>query len=330
MSKLELQAIFERKSPNFDTSNCVVEQIVRLPGREFDFFRNNMLRDYDFIRDNIDSMFVTTDKRHCLLVLGEDRKDGVLVDSSGAAYARYAAFVPNAADILALDRSPALASLNEKLTAAVDYIAAQLVDGQSDIALSELEERFGISLARDSTLRGTVLEMLGERHELDALELDAQGLALRVIPTLTDAQRDWNYWTAVTESSRFKWTEDEIIRLNGHGAMYYIGGEDGQFIQIGKDGLLTAGTYEGAIPHIGDAMFSTVVTKQYPDYNAAFTAALEAGGKKFLIDMFSGNTIPRPHTEKPSVVGRIQEARLTPTKPKEQSAPKKDTRGTER
>ena len=34
MSKLELQAVFERKSPNFDTSNCVVEQIVRLPGRD--------------------------------------------------------------------------------------------------------------------------------------------------------------------------------------------------------------------------------------------------------------------------------------------------------
>lgn len=102
MSKLELQAAFEHKPSNFRTSDCVVKQVVRLPGREFDFFKNNLLRDYDFIRDNVDSMFVDKDKSHCLLVVGEDRKDGVLVESSGYAYARYAAFIPNAADILAV------------------------------------------------------------------------------------------------------------------------------------------------------------------------------------------------------------------------------------
>lgn len=102
MSKLELQAAFEHKPSNFRTSDCVVEQVVRLLGREFDFFKNNLLRDYDFIRDNVDSMFVDKDKSHCLLVVGEDRKDGVLVESSGYAYARYAAFIPNAADILAV------------------------------------------------------------------------------------------------------------------------------------------------------------------------------------------------------------------------------------
>lgn len=257
MSQLELNAVFSRKEPTFEPSNCIVEKVIQLSGAEYDRFRRNMLADHDFIRDNIDLMYHEGDKLHCIMAVGEGRADGVLIDSSGSAYARYAAFIPNAADILAV-----------------------------------------------------------------RLEREA--------PALTDAGKDWAYWTAVTESSQFRWTEDVIVRLNGYGSLYYIGGEDGQFIQIDKDGRLAAGTYEGAVPHIGDAMFKVAVEKKYPDFNAAFTAALAAGGKKFLADMFSGNPVQRPREEKPSVVSRIQEARLAPAPPKEQHTPKKEVRGDNR
>mgnify|MGYP000160968950 CR=1 FL=1 len=38
--------------------------------------------------------------RHCLLVTGEGMEDGVLVESVGASYARYFAFVPSVSGIL--------------------------------------------------------------------------------------------------------------------------------------------------------------------------------------------------------------------------------------
>lgn len=100
--------------------------------------------------------------------------------------------------------------------------------------------------------------------------------------------QEFKYWTAKTQSSAHKWTEDEIYRLNGKGAFYYTGGEDGIYIEIEKDGLLSAGTYEGAFPHIGEAWFKEDFQKKYDNFNDAFTAVLEAGGKKFLADMFSG------------------------------------------
>ena len=56
-------------------------------------------------------------------------------------------------------------------------------------------------------------------------------------------------WQARTENSRFKWTEDEIYRLNGRGVFYYMGGVDGIYMAAGKDGTFVIGTYEGAIPH---------------------------------------------------------------------------------
>lgn len=105
---------------------------------------------------------------------------------------------------------------------------------------------------------------------------------------------EFSYWQSVIENSRFKWTEDAIFRLNGRGSFYYTGGENGVYMKISKDGLLEAGTYEGAIPHIGDAMFKPAATRQCADYSEAFAVTMEAGGIKFLADMFSADTPALP------------------------------------
>ena len=103
-------------------------------------------------------------------------------------------------------------------------------------------------------------------------------------------KKEFVAWQAMTESSRHKWTEDEIFRLNGRGMLYYIGGKDGQYIEINKDGRLEIGTYEGAIPHIGEATFRKNFTKQCKNQQDAFeTAIVKVGGKKFLADMFSAD-----------------------------------------
>ncbi|MDL2232015.1 DUF3849 domain-containing protein [Ruminococcaceae bacterium OttesenSCG-928-L11] len=106
-------------------------------------------------------------------------------------------------------------------------------------------------------------------------------------------QQEFAVWTTKTQSSSHQWVEDDIFRQNGRGAMYYIGGEDGLYMKIASDGLLTAGDYKGAVPHIGEALFTVEAQRQYSDYNEAFTAALSIGGQKFLMDMFSGDT-PSP------------------------------------
>jgi len=62
-------------------------------------------------------------------------------------------------------------------------------------------------------------------------------------------EQEFKYWTAKTQSSTNKWTEDEIFRLNGRGSFYYIGGADsGTYIKIHNNGLVEGGTYEDAFP----------------------------------------------------------------------------------
>ena len=106
-------------------------------------------------------------------------------------------------------------------------------------------------------------------------------------------QSEFEYWQAITESSAHKWVEDNITRLNGNGALYYTGGKDGIYMRLSPDGKLTVGTYEGAIPHIGEAMFKRGAEHQYPDFNGAFEAACKLGGKQFLVDMFSQDSVSR-------------------------------------
>ena len=74
-------------------------------------------------------------------------------------------------------------------------------------------------------------------------------------------------WLARPESSRNRWTEDEIFRLNGRGAKYYRGGENGIYMDIHKDGRLEIGEYDGALPHIGEACFQPMGTMILFEYN---------------------------------------------------------------
>jgi len=123
-------------------------------------------------------------------------------------------------------------------------------------------------------------------------------------PERSESEQNFAAWMAVTKSSEHRWVEDEIYRLNGRGAMYYTGGEDGIYLRIQADGTLEAGNYEGAFPHIGEATFMPVVTKEYDSYSAAFQAAMEAGGKQFMVDMLSGSESPSPaapKADKPSL-----------------------------
>ena len=156
----ETSAVFSRKEPQFETTGCVVEKVIRLSDIEYMRFSTSMLREQDFIRDNIDLMIVDADNRyHCLLVVGEGRSDGILVHSSGYDYARFAAYVPNADGLLTVGRYSALADLNKKLTDLVDIIAEHVGEGKADgrgvINIEEWDETLGFDLAESDLLRST-------------------------------------------------------------------------------------------------------------------------------------------------------------------------------
>ena len=170
-----MKAIFERKPADFDLRNFEVSKTIRLPADVFEAVLQKPMRDYDFIQDNIEQMHCdSSGVYHCLLLTGEGRNDGLLVESEGYSYCRYASYVPN---ISALT-SPALQQLNELMTAAADYIVTigtqNTTEGNWIIGFDELAQQTGFE--HDFSSMDTLLDMLYEREEVANVELGDSGI----------------------------------------------------------------------------------------------------------------------------------------------------------
>ena len=74
-------------------SEYVIEAVVELEQAEYEHFANNLLDDFEFIGKHITTMFQDSNNVwHCLFVKAVGAKEGILVESEGYDYARYAAY----------------------------------------------------------------------------------------------------------------------------------------------------------------------------------------------------------------------------------------------
>ena len=97
MEKLTINTYLLRKEPEYMVAPCVVEKVEAVSHAEFENLRKNMLKDNDLIASNKGNMWFGTDDRyHCLLVYDKEQGDGLLVESEGYDYARYAQYIPQA------------------------------------------------------------------------------------------------------------------------------------------------------------------------------------------------------------------------------------------
>ncbi len=89
-------ATFIRKPQREDLlpqTKYIIEYQIQVTEQEFKDLINNPLEDKKFIIENKETMFTDTIGWHCLLVTCEGYNYGVLIDSEGYDYARYAAII---------------------------------------------------------------------------------------------------------------------------------------------------------------------------------------------------------------------------------------------
>ena len=162
---------------------------------------------------------------HCLLVVGEGRRDGILVNPEGGSYARYSAFMPNVEAFLSVGRYSALAELNKKLVTMVDTIAGQAgvatPDGRGVVNLNDWGEMLNIDFATNNTLRSTVLEMLNNRAEIRDWELDKNELIVwRALDGhVLSAESISDPTTTLTDMYAYGYTWDGMIPLGKERAL---------------------------------------------------------------------------------------------------------------
>ena len=88
------------KQTDFDISSCSIMETKELSAEEFAKFLKHPLAEYDFLKEfNRKDYGYQNGNKPCIMVLGEGSNDGVCVYTSGANYARYSAYIPNARQI---------------------------------------------------------------------------------------------------------------------------------------------------------------------------------------------------------------------------------------
>lgn len=87
----------------------------------------------DYITENQDLMY--TDQNgvaHCILALGKSYDDGIIINSEGYGYAKYYSVIPNARQLVILDKYPVLNSFIERMSEVADDILSKAVAESSE------------------------------------------------------------------------------------------------------------------------------------------------------------------------------------------------------
>lgn len=93
-----MKANFIRKATKYELipqDEFEIEKIVTIEKELFDSFISNPLNDYDFIKENIEIMYLDNNNVfHCIFVTSDSHDFGLLIESEGYSYARYCAYLP--------------------------------------------------------------------------------------------------------------------------------------------------------------------------------------------------------------------------------------------
>ncbi len=97
---MKINARMQCKAAGFDLDECNIERVVEVPKADFFALTHCPMGRHSVIQANQDAMWHDVDGFHCLLILGEGQRDGLLVDSERYDYCRYSSYLPEARAIV--------------------------------------------------------------------------------------------------------------------------------------------------------------------------------------------------------------------------------------
>ncbi len=161
---MKIKANLLYKPGNFQMDDCQIEKVVELTHEEFCKLKTTPLADQPFIEKNKGCMFSKDGVAHCLLALEYGGSDGVLIESEGYDYPRYAAYVPGMRDIV-----------NAEMDRAADFIVRQntrkAVNKCWCAYFEDLEQRLGLTIREGTGLDSMLRAALKRRSEVAAVDM---------------------------------------------------------------------------------------------------------------------------------------------------------------
>ena len=161
---MKFKANFTEKPANFQMDDCQIEKVVELSHDDFCRLKITPLADQSFVQENKDCMFHSDGVIHCLLALGQDSNDGILVDAEKYDYARLAAYIPGMRDIV-----------NAQMDRAADFIirwgTENTASGGWCVYFEDLEEHLDLTVREGSGLDSMLRAALKQRPEVSAVDM---------------------------------------------------------------------------------------------------------------------------------------------------------------
>ena len=191
-----VKIIPQRKEPEIKAQPWEIERTVELPPGEFRFFKEHLLKDQSFIAECAESLHMdSSGVTHGMLVLCEGIDDGILVNSEGFAYARYAAYLSGARTLSLMNRYPALRDFCVQMDNLVDKYVQQALarqeDGQFCLSYSDIDAEVEKGVFNEDLSAfdwQLFLDMLSERPEFDEVENAPNEIYFTIAPEFVQEQ----------------------------------------------------------------------------------------------------------------------------------------------
>lgn len=228
-----INVVMEHK-PCFKLCQAKAEKTIRLSEREFEQFLQSPMECQDFIKGNVDLMRQDeSGVYHCLLVTGENHRDGVLVEADGYDYARYASYVPDAAAF----SYDSLSEMGYRLALLVEQSVtkglAAAQEGHWEVSFDEIREQSGLELGENPFLQELMADMFCERPEVAGVSIreDCFGIRYR-LEQLQEHQKEETAEHACPEEKRQRL--GDLIRSGIPADTYLVHESDVGFVPVGR------------------------------------------------------------------------------------------------
>lgn len=191
-----VRAVAQWREPEILAPPWEIVHTVELPPGEFRKFKEDLLQAQPFIMEHANDLYVdNSGLTHGMLVLCAGIDDGILVNSEGFAYARYAAYLSGARTLSLMNRYPSLHDFCVGMESLVEKYVQQALAGQEDgsftLSYSDLDAEVERRVHDEDMVnfdRQLFLNMLSERPEFDEVETTQNEIYLTIAPEFVQEQ----------------------------------------------------------------------------------------------------------------------------------------------
>lgn len=169
--KLMINAALLRKESEFRTKSCVVEKAIAVSHADFDDLKRHPLQDNKLIAENADLMYCDSDDNyHCLLVYDKEQCDGLLIESEGSAYARYAQYIPRAKELVERHQNPEISLTDGEKKLCDSGELHNIYEQQTDLhnllkkEFTQLMKQLAENISRNKNFDSELINLVSKLH----------------------------------------------------------------------------------------------------------------------------------------------------------------------